>query len=261
MSLTTIDKIRPHLSHVDTGERRMTDQVVRISADAYVELPHAGITPDSETVKNLMGDAPTAEAVVFDTPSISLAQNHLLHGAVVVGDNSSLSRIYSENIDYLIDYDAGTITRIASGAIAADTAAMIWYQYYRVYRPEYDYDIDYATGRIRRVASGDIPENCEVFVDYLLQGVRFDDTEIEQCIREAEAQITGMIDPGFAEATDEPLQTAATWLALASLWRNASTITNREAYLALSRAYHEYAMELIKPYRRRVPNINGPRLT
>jgi hypothetical protein len=269
MNLSGISQIRNHLYRINVGEEEIRNRPIRLSSSEYTTLPHAHIVVASETIKAVKNAVPSSEGITIGSEPVSLRQKHLAIGTIVCADDSSLSRVYQENLDYIIDYSAGTVTRTVNGAIPAEGKITIWYLYYHVYQRNIDYYIDYERGRLRRLSTGGIEEGQELLIDYRLGSSEFSDSEIEQCLVEAEAEIMHIIDPAFRESTDPALQTAATCLALSSLCRNSAGIaaTGREGtgnnsmlWMDLARSYRETAMRLLTWFRPESPTLKPPRL-
>lgn len=266
MSLTNITQIRNHLYRLDLGAGDVRNQPLRLYADAYTNLPHAHVTASSEVVKVLTVTIPISEAITLEEDPVSLGHPHLVPDTVVCASDSSLTTVYQENIDYLVDYAAGSILRVSDGSIPAASSVAVWYLYYHVYQRGVDYTIDYDRGRMRRISSGSVEEGQEVLVDYALGCTEITDDEIEQCILEADAVIAQIIDPAYQDSADAALQTAAACLALSFLCRNwaglslgtESSRASSSAWLDLAASYHETAMRLLNMFRRRVPGLKPP---
>ena len=269
MNLTGISQIRNHLYRLNVGEGEIRNRAIRLTSDGYTSLSHAHVVASSETVKAIKNTIPFSEETVIGSEPVSLKYRYLAADTVVCANDSSLSKLYQENLDYMIDYSLGTITRVDGGSIPSDSSITIWYLFYHVYQRSIDYYIDYERGRLRRIASGDIEEGQELLVDYRLGSSEFSDSEIEQCIAEAEAEIMHIIDPVYGESTDPALQTSATCLALSFLCRNSAGITatglggadqHSSVWLELARSYRETAMRLLTWFRRDTPDLKSPRL-
>jgi len=269
MSWTGIHQIRNHLYRLDLGEEEIRNHPVTLSADAHTKLPHAHIAASSETIKAVIQATPVSETVTLNDDAVSLSHPQTVGNTVVCAADSSLTVIYEENSDYSVDYAAGTIRRIEDGAIPSGNCVTVWYVYHHVYQRNVDYTIDYERGRIRRIGSGDIEDGQGVLVDYQLGGSEFSDAEIEQAIAEAEAEMSRLIDTAYQHVTDPGLQTAATYLALSLLCRNAAGVTagsstvskSASAWLELSESYRETAMRLLEWFRSKAPGLRFPRLT
>ncbi|MCK5125666.1 MAG: hypothetical protein KAR42_05380 [candidate division Zixibacteria bacterium] len=265
MNLTNISIVRNHLYKLNPGPDSMRDFSLRLSSDISVQLPHARISDSSEKVKAVEQHVPNSEEVTLYDLSVSLNHSYLAAGTVACADSVSLGRVYQENTDYTVDYTKGEITRISEGAIQSGQKVTVWSVFYQIYHRNLDYAIDYERGRLRRLASGSIEENQELLVDYQLGTSEFSDAEIEQCIVEAEAEISLLIDDKYTDSIDPALQTAATCLALSYISRNtaasmsASSGNNSLTYwLDLAASYRETAMRLLSWYRRDTPVLHSP---
>lgn len=270
MSLTTIERIRHHLSRINAGAGEVRGQTVRLTADGYVTLPHDHIVAESETVKAPAGDVPVSETLTVTTVPTALSHPAVISGTSVCARDSSLSSIYQENIDYLIDYTDGTLARVDGGNITEGQTVIVWYQHYIVYQPDLDYAVDYDGGRIRRIASGNIAAGQEVLIDYRLGITPLSDEEIQGGMEAAEAEIFHTIADDYRESTDPALQTAATFLTLSHLCRNAAALaasgggssnqSQSSFWLTLSASYRETAERLLTWFRQSAPGLRPPRL-
>lgn len=270
MSLTTISQVRNHLNRFNPGEGDLRHQPIRLTSGDYAGLPHAHIVSGSETVKALENDRPNSETVMLAAEAKTLNQTTVVPDTVVCAADSSLSIIYQENIDFAVDYIAGAIRRIDSGSILSGSTVTVWYLHYRLYQRGIDYMIDYERGRLMRLVSGAIEEGQELLVDYRLGSTEFSDSEIDQCMAEADSEITQIIDPAFRESTDPALQTAATCLTLAYLCRNTAGMTaagpaDSDRYVSvwmdLAQSYRETALRLLAWFGRETPGFHSLQLT
>lgn len=268
MGWTGIPQVRNHLYRLEIGEDEIRNRSVRLTADDYVKLPHAHITASSETVKAVIQAAPVAETISMGDDPASLSHPQVAADSVVCAADSSLSMVYEENADYVIDYAAGTVRRIVDGSIPSGVPVTIWYVFHHVYQRTVDYYIDYERGRIRRTGTGGIEDGQEVLIDYQTGGAEFSDGEIGQAIADAETEIKQEIDTAYEHATDPGLQTAATYLTLSLLCRNAAGLAtggsggmSAASWMELSASYRETAMRLLSWFRRRSPGLNPPKLT
>jgi len=269
MGLTNITQVRSHLNRLNIGEGQVSNQQVRLVGQKYVALPHTHIVTNSETVKAVRSHIPTLEKVVLDSGPAALSCVGLVPDSVVCASDESLSQIYEENVDFVIDYSAGKISRISEGNIASGSQVAVWYLYYYIFQRDIDYSFDFQGGQIKRLATGSIEDNQEVLVDYYLGSSELSDSEIEQCISEAEAEIEHLIASEYRESTDPALQAAATFLSLSILCRNAvglavSAVDSDKplsTWMDLSQSYYETAMRLLKWFRPAVATLNPPRLS
>ncbi|MEZ5360147.1 MAG: hypothetical protein R3F48_15125 [Candidatus Zixiibacteriota bacterium] len=268
MSLTNISIIRSHLFRIKTGDESHRNVAIRLSSALSTQLPHTRLVSACEQVKAIEQVEPESEQVILADSSVSLAHKELAAGTVVCAADTSLSRVYREHIDFSVNYADGTVQRIDSGAIPFGTEVHVWYVYYHIYRRNIDYTIDYEKGTVRRLNAGDIEDGQELFIDYQTGDIDISDDEIEQCIKEAEAEMSILIDSKYANSIDSALQTASTCLALSYLARNtagavhttaSSTANGSNYWLNLAASYRETALRLLAWYKPASPSLNSPR--
>lgn len=270
MSLTSISQVRSHLYRLNLGEGSIRNQSARLTALQYSSLPHSRLITNSETVKAIASDIPVSEQITLDSTPITVSRPLMVPNTVVCASDDSLSIIYQENVDFSVDYAAGTINRIDGGAIPSGGTVTAWYLYYRTYNRDVDYAIDYDRGRLRRAAGGVIEDGQELLVDYGIGDAEFSDSEIEQCIVEAEAEIEHLVDPERLESADPAIMAAATFLSLSLLCRDSAAIatagttstgTTSTLWITLSQSYRETALWLLLWFRRTLPSLKPPQLT
>lgn len=270
MKFTNISQVRHHLYRMNPGEQAIRNHSLRLTSVSEISLPHSHLVSGSEKVKAMEIVAPISEAIALADSDVSLGHDNLAQGTVVCAADSSLSVIYSENIDFSIDYEEGIIMRIETGSISSGAQVVVWYLYYRVYIKGVDYSIDSDRGNIRRLSSGAIEDGQELLIDYSLGSSEFSDTEIDQCIAEAEAELITLIKEEYHDSDDPALQTVATWMTLALLCRNSAGMAQAgeisgvrlgNSWMELSQSYRETAMKLINWFRRESPSLKPPHLT
>jgi hypothetical protein len=275
MNLTSISQVRSHLQHLLAGpEGQAGGGVVRdmriiAPLDGWSNLPHTRLIIDSEKFKAVRTEQPTFDSIVLGDDPVTLPHRDIIPGSTVIAADSSLSVIYEEFLDYTIDYEEGRLSRVQTGSISSGQAIALWIVYYRVYTKGEDYEIDYVRGRWSRHVSGLIEPGQELLVDYRLASAGFSDEEITQAIVESEAEIGRDIDAQFSDSTDPALQSAATFLTLAILCRNAagaslsSQLSRPDAashWLTLAGSYRETALRLLRWFRRPSPDKSFPKL-
>ncbi len=268
MGWTGIPQIRNHLYRLEAGGNEVRNRPIRLMSDGYANLPHAHIIASSETVKAVIQATPVSETVVLGDDPTPLSHPQIAADSVVCAADSSLSVVYEENADFVIDYAAGAVRRVDGGSIPSGIPVTIWYVFHHVYQRTLDYYLDYERGRIRRTTTGGINDGQEVLVDYQSGGAEFSDSEIEQAINDAETEMKQEIDTVYEHATDPGLQTAATYLTLSLLCRNAAGLATNgsggmdaKSWMELSVSYRETAMRLLSWFRRQSPGLSSPKLT
>ncbi|MDP3025554.1 MAG: hypothetical protein Q8O10_08475 [candidate division Zixibacteria bacterium] len=217
MSFTNISLVKKHISEHHLGVSEMENHPVHLVGGSPVKLPDSNIQVGTEKVKGKEIFSPVQENISFSSgDTIQLLHPELIFDTVVVASDSSLGRIFVENIDYSIDYDNGRIIRLPGGSIPALSSVVIFYLYYRVYQKDADYKIDYLKGELTRL-SGAIEDGQWVLVDYKVEYGFLNDDTISQAIAEANERVLKFIDPSFYESEDQGLITAETYLSVSIL--------------------------------------------
>jgi len=215
MAFTNLALVKKHIIEHSVGSELIRGLSFQLSDDAYIQLPHANLKVHSEKVKGKESFSPSKEKVSFESDGkASLSHSELIPDSVVVASDSSLGEIYTENVDYSVDYETGGITRIQSGSIPDERTAVVWYLFYRVYQREVDYKIDYVNGKIKRLSSGVIENGQWVILDYQIEFGSLLDEAIENAIGEAHERVLKFIDPSYHNSTDQGLVTAETYLSV-----------------------------------------------
>ena len=143
MAFTNIALVRKHILQYHLGTEIIENSPCHFISSDWIQLPHISILTDSEKVKAKEQFSPTKEEKSLTAEEwIDLSHSELIFDSVVVGTDSSLGRIYVENLDYSIDYDEGRIKRIESGDIPDGAKVVVWYLFYRIYQRGSDYQMD-----------------------------------------------------------------------------------------------------------------------
>ncbi|MCP4704577.1 MAG: hypothetical protein GY865_08200, partial [candidate division Zixibacteria bacterium] len=203
---------------------------------------------------------------------VTLTYNELIPDTVVVANNSSMGKIFTENIDFTVDYDQGVIIRITAGAIETSAEVYIWYQHYKVYSRDVDYTINYNNGYITRLASGDIEAGQLVYIDYQSLYGNITDEAINNAILEASSKIRAIIDPEYESSTDQALITSETYSTLAIICKIKAieaagnlTISSSgyrgDFWLQLSTSYYSESMQMLIPYSLKTNPLSSPKIT
>jgi hypothetical protein len=127
-----------------------------------------------------------------------------------------LGTIYTENVDYVVDYFNGTLERTTVGSsIVSGSTVFIWYVPFTVLTSGNDYNINYTEGTITRRAGTIIPNKGTIYCDYSHSQLSVTDALIEECASEAEALIASNLNPAYStSSTDAGLRAGSTQLAL-----------------------------------------------
>ncbi len=218
MSWTNRTTVKTHFQDAETGILHIENESATLSGTDETVLSHRLLTEDSETVKWCTLKAPVADGLILldGTDWENLAHSNILPYSVVVALNETLSTIYVDEKDYIIDREQGRIRRTASSSIPSQTNVMVYYLYDTPFVKTTDYTIDYDAGTLTRVDDGGIPDGATVKVDYDIAAVSLSDALIDQAIVEAEDKILTHLSTDYnASSPDQGLKTGATELAIA----------------------------------------------
>jgi hypothetical protein len=253
------------------GQAEVKDYSVVLTGSTPVQLPHAGLLESSIAVKANESATPVGEIVSPTDDWVSLAHPEVVHGSVVVAENTSLSTVYVENVDYTIDYDSGRLRRVDTGGITAGQPVAVWYFFYHRYQEGADYVVEYAGGRLQRISTGAIEDGQAVLVDYTAGFGTITEESIDQAIDEADQVLLQLIDPKYHEATDPGLVAAETHWAVSLLCRvraagelsgpalkTTAAASAARAWLELAEQYQQSAERLLQPFRRVYSGITFP---
>jgi len=214
--------VKIHIQVPPVNTPRVFNERVELINTDYSELKHRNLDADSVVVKQVQLNAPYTEAktvTLSGSTDFQLTFTHLSWDSVVVASDSALSTLYTEFIDYVVDYTAGTIrrTETLTSSIPDGGTVHMWYLYFNVFTEGSDYDEDLGNGRIRRTALTSTIENeSAVRVDYSHSDATPTDQLIDQAILEAEGWMEERLASEFTtSSTDQGLQSAATFLTLA----------------------------------------------
>jgi hypothetical protein len=274
MGFTNIDLVKKHILEHELGTVSKENVACRLVGEVPFQLPHMLLLTGSETVKAKEQNIPLSETVSFaSSETVQLAHQELIPDTVVVAKDSSLGQVYSENVDYSVQYDDGKLTRISGGSIPEASSVVIWYLYFRVYARDTDYQIDCGKGQIKRISSGDIEDGQCVLVDYTVEFALLSEEVVENAVKEAHQQILDYIDPSYANSADRSLVTGETYLAVSvlcnvkameAMTQNLASGTGWQAHslsLAWSKmsgVYRSQAYELLQKFRKDPGGLCSP---
>jgi hypothetical protein len=271
MPYTTKEIVKKHILDHHIGSIIVHDERLQLNGTDSSRLQRRMLLPQSEIVKAREMNEPFEQNLGFGAgDQVTLSHGKLIPDSVVVANDSSLGRIYSENVDYHIDYDAGTIRRLSSGSIPTSSNAVIWYLFYRVYQRGVDYDIDYQNGSVKRRNSGAIESGQWVLLDYTSEFSSLDDAAIDNAIGEANAQILSFIDSSHRESNERALVIAETYLAVSVICRirgmesispsmgKAGADGDARSWAAISEMYRKEAYSILAPFAATVGAFKPP---
>ena len=262
MPFTTPALLRTHLLTATLPELVIENHPVTLIGTDPVELPHHNLVVDTVSVKWLADDTLSLESGVTltDTDEIDLLFPLLVRGSVVVTLSEAVTTIYTEEVDYRIDYAKGRISRVDTGSVPNGQQVLVYYLYYTAFTSGTDYTLDHPAGILTRDDTGAIPDGANVLVDYTVTSGGVEDDLIVQSITEAEDIIVRFLSPDYnSSSTDQGLKTGATQLALSiicraqaieALSRRATTdIPGRaKEWQQLSRFYEQQAWDTLAPF-------------
>lgn len=263
MSYTSVEMVGEFLSDRSLPGPTVMDERLTLHGIEFVEFCSGPIEADSLLVKSVQQVRQTRQEVALSGGSASLGVGHIIPGSVAVASDSSLATVYTENVDYVIDYKAGSIAAKDGGAIAPSATLTVWHREFTAYSEGIDYDLDAGGGRMRRRAGGSIADGETVWLDYETRRASFDEGLIAAAVAEANGTIAREIDSSGDFGADPGLQAAATCRALAVIGRAAAmralTVQGDdrvcEAWLKLVESFAAKASEHLAAFR---PAASGP---
>lgn len=220
MSFTTVEIVKKHILEKHVGIQQVESEPVRMVADTAIGLRYPPVYSGSEKVKAKQQSKPDYQTVDFSgSDEVGLNKPELMKDTVVVASDSSLGKIFKENVDYIVDYDGGVITRLSSGEVPPGAVVSVWYIPFKIYIRGQDYKVNYNKGEITRLSGGDIKSGQWVYVDYISEYAFIDDEVITNAINEANEQVLNFIDTVYSSSSDKSLVVAETYLAVSIICR------------------------------------------
>jgi hypothetical protein len=229
MPFTSPELVRAHLSDLRLGEIAMTGISLVLSGTQATPLPHSGVSQESVVVKAERAAGPTRESRTLAADWLGLYHNQIVPASVLVASDASLSSVYIENVDYIVNNTAGQIRRIAGGAIPAGGNVEIWYRFYHVYALGDDYTVDASGDSLLRRSSGAIADGQTVLVDYRVSLGTVSDRVIDRAIAEAGEAVLAMIDPRYFDEPANSIIIGETHWAVATVCRIRAAVSLTEA--------------------------------
>jgi hypothetical protein len=264
VSYPSIELVRHHSVANFPVQEQVQDQPVVLEGNDYVAFFNGAVDAASFTVKSLRNNELTRAAVTLGSGRTALTSAPLVPGSVVVASDSSLGTVYTENIDYIIDYTEADLIVKSGGSLSAGQTVTVWYLAYFLYTAGNDYQLDADRGRLKRLAGGDIASGETVYLDYAPVYKSFDDEMLNNAVLEATGLIEKEVDPDGQFGADPVLQASATYRALeiichASAARELSSLRGEDgtalAWMKLAQTYAERSEQLLRLFR---PPLAGP---
>ncbi len=268
MPFTNVDKVKQHLSESGVGQDTFQDVAIHLVGVSPVSLGAAHLRAGSVMVKSKEIGKPQQQEVTLSSDQVLLADQNLIPDSVVVASDTSLGQIYTENLDYSVDYPGGKLRCLDTGDIVSGSSVSVWYYRYDLHKEGEDYGVNLAQGTIRRITGGAIEDGQVVFVDFQTEGGLFAESQIAQAIGEADARVLQLIDSKYQNSMDHTLISAETYLAVAVLCRMKAinslspanaTGDNAPNWLTLGKQYETEGMELLVRYVPARPTLSSPK--
>jgi hypothetical protein len=113
-----------------------------------------------------------------------------IRGSVVLSSTTPLTNIFAEDFDYVVDYTSTTLRRTASGStIVSGSTNFAWCLEWTVLVEGIDYVVNYEAGQISRIGGSSIAPGVTVYVDYSHALSIVSDAAIKECIQQAEGEM------------------------------------------------------------------------
>jgi len=270
MSYTNSEMVKNHIRLESVSPSVVYDYPVIMTGTEWADLPGEAVKEATVTVKAVTRTEPFYERITLADLPVVLSGGPAIPQSAAVASDSSLGRIYLENVDYMFDYTGCTIVRLPGGSIASGTALSIWYFQYQTYIENQDYQMDYLKGRVRRMSGGAINSGQQVLVDFELSPSAREDGVIAAAVGHANSIVEAQVDPSGKFGASPILQSAATFLAVSLVCRMAAAIDlgtgtadrqNAAAWLNLAESYRRDFDEMIKNFHPGTGRPNPPALT
>ena len=263
MSYTNIEQVKHHLVATSPAQTKIYNQAIIMGTD-YVTFFEGPVDSLSVKVKSIRSSRPTPVSVTLVGGGVILSSAPLVNGTVTVASDSSLGTIYTENIDYIIDYDRAEMYLKEGGDLEPEQSLVAWFERYHVYNSGSDYQLDAGRGQIRKLSAGQIAEGESVYLDYTPIYESFNERIISAAVTETNGLIEREVDPEGRFGADPVLQAGATYRALEIICRAASarelsSLRGEDrtalAWIKLSEMYAERSRQLLRDFR---PPFSGP---
>ncbi len=266
MAYVTLEQLRPYLISNAPSGQQISDLPLRLYGVQNIRFHGAAIAPDSLRVKSRRSDLLTRGQFTLEESPIQISIAPVVSGSIVVANNASISRIFTENLDYTFDSLNNSLAIKPGGELTAGTVVTVWFEHYHLYTPNDDYSVDGDRAEIRRLASSAIGNGETVFLDFTPLYAPFSDDLLEAAITEANGLIEREIDPTGQFGADPTLSATALCRALELICRAAATrelSSGRDldkitlAWIKLADDHSARADKLLRSFR---PPITSPSL-
>lgn len=265
MPYTSIEQVRHHLPLPSALSEKISDFAVTLAADDYVPFHHGAVETDSVVVKSVHAGGPIRLIVTPENGRVFFSEVPVVARSVVVASDSSLGTVYSENVDYVVDYAEGQLTLKNNGGLSNGVPVTIWYLPYTTYTGGIDYQLREDRGEIKRLPSGSIAPGETVFLEFRPVFLSLTDEIIAHAVAQANRMVENEVDVEAQFEADPMLSAAATFRALETVCRAAaaqelagsrSRDKTAAAWMKLADDYAGRSEQLIKSFR---PPFDSPR--
>jgi hypothetical protein len=267
MSYTSAEQLRLHLVTPYSVSSRVSNQQVIMDVSAEVRFFNGGVDAGTVRVKSIRTNNLNLTSVTLTAGTAQFSPAPVVGGSVVAADNSSLRTVYTENVDYIVDYELGTIANKNGGGITDTQTLAIWYLPFTLLLNGVDYSLSAGDGSVRPLSSGSIASGETVFIDYSPQFATIDNAVLTAAALEANALVEAEVDPDKALTGDAVVQAAAAYRALDIVCRTAAArelarqTGNDSASLMWMKLADSYAVRgerLLRVFRPAVTGPNSP---
>ena len=253
MSYTNIELIKKHIEFIQPVSESIFNQLVVCNSNSGIKIFNGSILENSVKVKTINSTKPTKKTVTISEDSFAIHTTPIVRDSLICASDSSLGRLYTEHIDFVIDYQNAVCTIKAGGQLALTDTITFFFIPYSVYSENSDYKIDYPYGEIQRITTGNIQVGESLYIDYAPVYNNYTDDILTNAVTEANAIIERDVDPNKEFGADLVLQTAATYRTLEILCRSSamreliasSKKDNVNSWLKLADMYLQRAENLV----------------
>jgi len=264
MSYTNTELVRHHLATEFPIRDQVYDQIVVFNSDDYISFFSGAVDESLLIVKSIQTNESEQKKIILGSGANAVDSFPLQRGSVVVASDSSLGTIYTENIDYIIDYNDSQLYIKDDGDLASGDTITVWFRKYVLYVNNTDFQVDDENGKIRRMSGGDIAINETVLIDYTPVYKSHTEEVLNNAVLEANSLIENEIDPDQIYGADPVLQAAATYRALEIICQTAaarelSSLRGEDksalVWMKLADVFAERSDKFMRSFR---PPIDGP---
>jgi len=267
MSYTTVERLRSCLTANYSIAERVEDLPVTPRDNQPVRFWGCALETTSVKVKSLQALEPVRQSITVSAEGTVLTPSPIARGSVVAATDSSLGTVYTENLDYAVDYAGSIFRRKAGGSLPVGETIVVWHLPMHTYVEGEDYSVDYERAELKRLSGAGIASGETVYLDFVPVFAGFDDDLLASAANEANGLIESEIDPDRQFGADANLSAAATCKALEIVCHSAASrelSSGRgmdriaQAWLKLAEGYRERSQTLLNSFRPPATGPSGP---